>query len=86
VEVDAEQSGSKPSVLPVVVEVMHAAWVLLALPLGAVLLAPPVLTRLVGVLLRGLRRAPLERPLSGRGVGAAVGWALVMWGAYGVHL
>ena len=62
------------------------AWVLLALPLGAVLLAPPVLTRLVGVLLRGLRRAPLERPLSSRGVGAAVGWAMVMWAAYGVHL
>lgn len=61
-------------------------WLLLLLPVGLVALAPPVLTRLVGVLLRVLRRAPLERPLSARGVGAAVGWALVMWGAYGVHL
>jgi uncharacterized membrane protein YbhN (UPF0104 family) len=61
-------------------------WVLLLLPVGLVALAPPVLTRLVGLLLRLLRRAPLERPLSARGVGAAVGWALVMWVAYGVHL
>jgi hypothetical protein len=62
------------------------AWVLLVLPLGLIALAPPVLTRLVGLLLRALRRAPLERALSARGVGAAVGWALVMWVAYGVHL
>ena len=62
------------------------AWVLLVLPLGAVVLAPPVLTRLVGLLLRTLRREPLDRPLSARAVAAAVGWALVMWAAYGVHL
>jgi hypothetical protein len=62
------------------------AWVLLLLPLGLVALAPPVLTRVVAVLLRLLRREPLDRPLSGRGVGAAVGWALAMWTAYGVHL
>jgi uncharacterized membrane protein YbhN (UPF0104 family) len=62
------------------------AWVLLVLPLGLVALAPPVLTRLVGVLLRVLRRDPLDRPLSARGVGAALGWALVMWAAYGLHL
>ena len=62
------------------------AWVLLVLPVGAVLLAPPVLTRLVGLLLRVLRREPLDRPLSARGVATAVGWALVMWVAYGVHL
>lgn len=62
------------------------AWVLLALPLGLLALAPPVLTRLVALLLKVLRREPLERPLSARGVGAATGWALVMWAAYGVHL
>jgi glycosyltransferase 2 family protein len=61
-------------------------WVLPALPLGAVALAPPVLTRLVALLLRVSRREPLERPLTGRGVGAAVGWALAMWAAYGLHL
>ena len=62
------------------------AWVLLLLPLGVVALAPPVLTRLVARLLRLLRREPLDRPLTVRGVGAAVGWALVMWAAYGLHL
>jgi len=61
-------------------------WVLLVLPVGLVCLAPPVLTRLVGLLLRLLRRAPLERPLSLRGVGTALLWAVGMWLAYGVHL
>jgi len=62
------------------------AWVLALLPVGLVLLAPPVLSRLVAVGLRLLRRDPLERPLTWRGTGAALGWALVMWAAYGVHL
>jgi uncharacterized membrane protein YbhN (UPF0104 family) len=62
------------------------AWVLLLLPLGLAVLHPPVLTRLVGVLLGVLRREPLERALSRRGVGEALGWAVAMWLAYGVHL
>ena len=62
------------------------SWVLLLLPLGLLALAPPVLTRLVALLLALLRRDPLDRPLSLRGVAAALGWALVMWAAYGVHL
>lgn len=61
-------------------------WVLVALPVGLLLLAPPVLTRLVGLGLRVLRRAPLDRPLGWRAVGTALGAALVMWAAYGVHL
>ena len=61
-------------------------WVLLALPLGAVALAPPVLTRLVGLLLRVLRRPPLDRPLSARGIATATAWGVAMWGAYGIHL
>ena len=62
------------------------AWVLALLPVGLVLLAPPVLSRLVAVVLRLLRRDPLERPLTWRGTGAALGWALLMWAAYGLHL
>jgi uncharacterized membrane protein YbhN (UPF0104 family) len=62
------------------------AWVLLVLPVGLAVLAPPVLTRVVGVFLRLLRRPPLEAPLTARRVGAATGWALVMWLAYGLHL
>lgn len=60
--------------------------VLLVLPLGLACLAPAVLTRLVALLLRLTRREPLERPLTTGGVGAAVGWAVAMWLAYGVHL
>ena len=62
------------------------AWVLALLPVGLALLAPPVLSRLVAVGLRLLRRDPLERPLTWRGTGAALGWALLMWAAYGLHL
>ena len=61
-------------------------WVLAVLPIGLVCLAPPVLTRIVATGLRVLRRDPLDRPLSARGVGTAVAWALAMWAAYGVHL
>jgi hypothetical protein len=64
----------------------HYFWVLAVLPIGLVCLAPPVLTRLVATMLRLLRRDALERPLSWSGVGTAVGWALAMWVAYGVHL
>ncbi len=66
--------------------VRQFAWVLLVLPVGLVVLAPPVLTRVVGLFLRLLRRPPLEQPLTVRRVGAATGWALVMWLAYGLHL
>ena len=62
------------------------AWVLLVLPLVLTVLHPPVLTRLVARALRVLRRDPLDRPLSRRGVGTALAWALAMWAAYGVHL
>ncbi len=62
------------------------AWVLVLLPAGLVLLAPPVLSRLVAVALRVLRREPLDRPLSWGGTARALGWALVMWALYGVHL
>jgi hypothetical protein len=64
----------------------HYFWVLAALPVGLVCLAPPVLTRLVALLLRALRRDPLERALSWAGVGSALAWALAMWAAYGVHV
>lgn len=62
------------------------SWALLALPVGAVALVPAVLNRLVGVALRLTRRPPLEQPLSARHLGAAVGWALVMWALYGLHV
>jgi uncharacterized membrane protein YbhN (UPF0104 family) len=61
-------------------------WVLVGLPIGLAVLTPPVLDRLVRFALRALRRPLPDRPLDGRQVLASVGWALVMWGCYGLHL
>lgn len=61
-------------------------WTLLALPAAVVVLWPPVLNRLLGLALRLARRDPMPRPLTVRGVGLSAGWALIMWGLYGVHL
>jgi hypothetical protein len=68
-------------------DVLHRyGWVLLGLPVGLVVLAPPVLDRLVRLALRALRRPLPEAALDGRQVLASVAWALVMWALYGVHL
>lgn len=61
-------------------------FVLLALPVGLLALTPPVLNRALAWLLRRTGRAPLERPLTWAGLGAASGWALLMWALYAVHL
>lgn len=62
------------------------AWLLLLVPVLAVLLEPRVINRLVGFGLRRLGREPLERALTRRGMLAAFGWALAGWTAYGLHL
>jgi hypothetical protein len=64
----------------------HYGWALLVLPVGLAALAPPVLDRLVRLALSALRRPLPEQPLDGRQVLVAVGWALVMWAFYGLHL
>jgi glycosyltransferase 2 family protein len=55
------------------------ARVLWVLPAVVVVLAPPVLNRLVAWALRAARRDPLERPLSWRGLGAATAWSVGGW-------
>lgn len=59
---------------------------LLALPLLAALLAPPVLNRLLGFLLRRLGRPPLEHPVSAAGVARASAWSLLAWLLAGLHV
>lgn len=59
---------------------------LVLLPVGLVCAHPAVLTRLVGTLLRILRREPLDRPLSWRGVLATCGWAAAGYLLFAVHL
>jgi uncharacterized membrane protein YbhN (UPF0104 family) len=61
-------------------------WTLLALPLAAVALWPPVLNWGLARAMRLARREPMPQPLSAAGIGRAVGWSLVMWLLFGVHL
>lgn len=61
----------------------HYFWVLLAIPVAVVVLSPPVLNRLFGLLLRLLRQAPLQRGLSASGLSRTMGWALAGWASNG---
>ncbi|MEV4562656.1 lysylphosphatidylglycerol synthase domain-containing protein [Nonomuraea sp. NPDC049419] len=61
-------------------------WLLLFIPLLLVLLEPKVVNAVIGLVLRKLKREPLERPLTRRGMLTALAWALAGWVAYGVHL
>ncbi len=62
------------------------AWMLLLLPLLVVGLHPRVVNAVLGFGLKLIKRPPLERPLTRRGVLTSVGWAFAGWAAYGVHL
>ncbi len=55
------------------------SWVAFTAPVLAVLLLPPVLTRLVGRAFRVIRREPLEQPLTWRGLGLAALWSVAGW-------
>ncbi|GAA0393312.1 lysylphosphatidylglycerol synthase transmembrane domain-containing protein [Microbispora corallina] len=66
--------------------VARYAWLLLLIPVLAVALHPAVVNGVIGFGLRRIRKPPLERPLTRRGVLAATGWALAGWAAYGAHL
>ena len=62
-------------------------WVLVALlPFALVASAPPVLTRLVNLVLRIMRKGPLPRALSWRGVLTACAWLGATWVLFGLHL
>lgn len=62
-------------------------WVLVAmLPFALVASAPPVLTRLVNVVLRVMRKGPLPKALSWHGVLTACAWLAATWVLFGVHL
>jgi glycosyltransferase 2 family protein len=61
-------------------------WIVVALPLVAVVAAPPVLNRLLALALRLARRAELPQPLSLAGVLRSVSWALAAWLCYGAQV
>ena len=66
--------------------VAQPAWLLLAAPVLAVLVAPPVLNRLLGYTMRVLRRAPLDGALSTAGTVRATTWALLGWMIVGAQV
>jgi glycosyltransferase 2 family protein len=59
---------------------------LAAAPFAIVCAHPAVLSRLVDVALKILRREPLSRPLSWRGVLTTLGWSALGYAAAGLHL
>jgi hypothetical protein len=61
-------------------------WLWLALPVALGLLVPAVLNRLLALAMRVLRQEPPEHPMTARGTGAAVGWALAGWVVVGVQV
>jgi hypothetical protein len=62
-------------------------WALIAiLPFAVVASTPKVLTRLVNLVLRGLRKPLLPKPLSMRAVLSACGWLALTWIFFGLHL
>lgn len=67
-------------------EAPRLAWLYLLLPLALAALHPAVVTWLVNLALRLLRKAPLDRPLRASTIVQSFGYAVVMYGVYGVHL
>ncbi|MEV0947168.1 lysylphosphatidylglycerol synthase transmembrane domain-containing protein [Rhodococcus sp. NPDC049939] len=63
-----------------------AVAVIVLVPVALVCCYPPVLTRLVNLALRILRRAPLQRQLTLHKIALALGWCAVSWVLYGIHL
>ena len=61
-------------------------WVFLFAPVLLICLLPHVLNRILDRLLRLARRPPLDQPLPGRAVVAALAWALASWAFFGLQI
>jgi uncharacterized membrane protein YbhN (UPF0104 family) len=75
-------------VLPRVVSGGAGRVALLGVVLGICVaaLSPPVLTRLVNIGLRAIRRPRVEREISWRGILTAIGWAVASFACYGLSV
>ena len=60
-------------------------WVLAITPLAAACLYPPVVKFGLDLVLRVLRRAPLEGSVSRGGMARALGWTILGWLCFGAH-
>lgn len=64
-----------------------AVWAIAALaPIALVCALPPVLSRLVDLFLRILRRPGLGHRLTARGLAPVIGWSVVAWFCFGTQL
>jgi uncharacterized membrane protein YbhN (UPF0104 family) len=54
-------------------------WVLLVVPVAALLLSPPLLNRLLGMTLRLLRTPTIPERVTTRGLAVSVAWGLLGW-------
>jgi glycosyltransferase 2 family protein len=72
--------------LPFVAHSSSYRWVFLAAPVVVVCLHPKVLNHILNRVLRLARRPPLEQPLSGRAMAAALAWSLCTWICYGLQM
>lgn len=61
-------------------------WLYLLLPVALVALHPRIVTALVNLALRILRRAPLDEPMRLATIAQSFLFAVLMYGVYGVHL
>jgi uncharacterized membrane protein YbhN (UPF0104 family) len=61
----------------------HYWWALAVAPVLVALLFPPVLSRVINLVLILLRRAPLERHPTGAGIAKAVAWTAAGWLLWG---
>ena len=62
------------------------SWLVWAAPAVVLVLAPPVLNRLVGLAVRAARRGVLEHPMTWRGLGRAAAWSVLGWVVAGLQL
>lgn len=75
------------SVVPsIAAEQPALAWLYILLPIGLVCIHPRVMTALSNLVLKIFRRPPLEHTVGFRTIFTAVGWALISYLLYGVHL
>jgi hypothetical protein len=62
------------------------SWVVWAAPAVVVVLAPPVLNRLIGLAVRAAGRGAPEHPMTWGGLGRAAGWSVAGWLVAGSQL
>ena len=62
------------------------SWVVWVSPVVVVVLAPPVLNRLIGLAVRVAGRGALEHPMTWSGLGRAAAWSVAGWLVAGLQL